>query len=115
MSRCPYIIARSSPIAREAGSGFLLHRYLPNDPQRVKERSAMLILCVIDPPAVQSKLTELRHFSSDHRKFRALLDEIAMLMVYDVTRDWPTKPMPTQTPLEQTIGQVLARQVTLVP
>jgi uracil phosphoribosyltransferase len=70
---------------------------------------------VIEHPVVQTKLTELRDFSSDHRKFRALLDEIAMLMVYEVTRDWPTKPKPVRTPLEQTVGAVLARQVTLVP
>src|SRR5215213_8908903 len=70
---------------------------------------------IIDHPVVQTKLTELRDLSSDHRKFRALLDEIAMLMVYEVTRDWPTTPSPVRTPLEQTVGHVLARQVTLVP
>ena len=70
---------------------------------------------VINHPVIQTKLTELRDFSADHRKFRALLDEIASLMVYEVTRDWPTKPRPVQTPLEATMGQVLARQVTLVP
>jgi uracil phosphoribosyltransferase len=70
---------------------------------------------IIDHPVVQTKLTELRDSSSDHRKFRALLDEIAMLMVYEVTRDWPTKPKPVRTPLEQTVGNVLAREVTLVP
>src|SRR6476661_3898413 len=70
---------------------------------------------LLDHPVIQTKLTELRDFTADHRKFRALLDEIAGLMVYEVTRDWPTKPQPVQTPLEQTIGKVLARQVTLVP
>jgi uracil phosphoribosyltransferase len=70
---------------------------------------------VVDHPVIQTKLTELRDFSADHRKFRALLDEIASLMVYEVTRDWPTKPKPVQTPLERTTGNVLARQVTLVP
>jgi uracil phosphoribosyltransferase len=70
---------------------------------------------VVDHPVIQTKLTELRDFSADHRKFRALLDEIASLMVYEVTRDWPTKPKPVQTPLERTTGKVLARQVTLVP
>lgn len=70
---------------------------------------------VIDHPVVQTKLTELRDFSADHRKFRALLDEIASLMVYEVTRDWPTKQRPVQTPMERTTGRVLARQVTLVP
>ena len=70
---------------------------------------------VIDHPVVQTKLSELRDFAADHRKFRALLDEIASLMVYEVTRDWPTTPKPVQTPLERTTGRVLARQVTLVP
>src|SRR5947199_7965440 len=70
---------------------------------------------LLDHPVIQTKLTELRDFSADHRKFRALLNEIASLMVYEVTRDWPTKPKPVQTPLERATGYVLARQVTLVP
>src|SRR5690349_23273225 len=70
---------------------------------------------LIDHPVIQTKLTELRDYTTDHRKFRALLDEIAGLMVYEVTRDWPTKPRPIQTPLERMTGRVLARQVTLVP
>jgi len=70
---------------------------------------------VIDHPVIQTKLTELRDVTADHRKFRTLLDEIAGLMVYEVTRDWPTRPQPVRTPLEQTTGRVLARQVTLVP
>jgi uracil phosphoribosyltransferase len=70
---------------------------------------------VLSHPVIQTKLTELRDYTADHRKFRTLLDEIAGLMVYEVTRDWPTRPKPVQTPLERTTGQVLARQVTLVP
>jgi uracil phosphoribosyltransferase len=70
---------------------------------------------VVDHPVIQTKLTELRDHAADHRKFRALLDEIASLMVYEVTRDWPTKAKPVRTPLEETIGKVLARDVTLVP
>jgi uracil phosphoribosyltransferase len=70
---------------------------------------------IIDHPVIHTKLTELRDYSSDHRKFRELLNEIASLMVYEVTRDWPTRSKPVQTPLERTTGKVLARQVTLVP
>ena len=70
---------------------------------------------VVEHPVIRTKLTELRDFMTDHRKFRALLDEIAGLMVYEVTRDWPTRARPVQTPLERMTGQVLARQVTLVP
>jgi uracil phosphoribosyltransferase len=70
---------------------------------------------VIDHPVIQTKLTELRDFAADHRKFRSLLDEIAMLMTYEVTRDWPTQPKIVQTPLERSMGRVLSKQVTLVP
>ena len=70
---------------------------------------------LLDHPVIQTKLTELRDFRADHRNFRALLGEIASLMVYEVTRDWPTKTRPVQTPLERTTGNILARQATLVP
>jgi uracil phosphoribosyltransferase len=70
---------------------------------------------VIDHPVIQTKLTELRDYTADHRKFRTLLDEIAMLMTYEVTRDWPTRSKPVRTPLEQMTGPELARRVTLVP
>ena len=70
---------------------------------------------LLDHPVIQTKLTTLRDFRTDHMTFRSQLDEIAGLMVYEVTRDWPTTPQPVQTPLEPTIGRVLARQVTLVP
>src|SRR3990170_4738992 len=39
---------------------------------------------LIDHPVVQTKLTELRDYTADHRRFRMLLDEIAGLMVYEV-------------------------------
>ena len=70
---------------------------------------------VIDHPVVQTKLTELRDYTADHRKFRTLLDEIGSLMVYEVTRNWPTKAKPVRTPMEQMVGKVLAREITLVP
>ena len=70
---------------------------------------------LFDHPVIQTKLTDLRDFSTDYREFRALLGEIASLMVYEVTRDWPTKPKMVQTPLEKMTGRVLAREVTLVP
>ncbi|HEX8521254.1 MAG TPA: uracil phosphoribosyltransferase [Tepidisphaeraceae bacterium] len=70
---------------------------------------------VIDHPVVQTKLTELRDLAAEHSKFRKLLNEIASLMVYEVTRDWPTREKSVQTPLEHMVGKVLARRVTLVP
>jgi len=44
-----------------------------------------------------------------------LLNELAGLMVYEVTRSLPTVEMNIETPLEKTTGNVLARPITLVP
>lgn len=74
---------------------------------------SMVIL--VDHPIIRTKLTELRNVSTGHRAFRDLLDEIAMLMTYEVTRDFPTRSTTVTTPLETTDGFELARRVTLVP
>jgi uracil phosphoribosyltransferase len=70
---------------------------------------------VIDHPVVQTKLTELRDKSANHRTFRTLLNQIASLMVYEVTRDWPSEPRTIETPMEMMEGRKLSRRVTLVP
>ena len=69
----------------------------------------------MDHPVIQTKLTELRDSSTEHRKFRELLNEIAGLMVYEVTRGWPTRSRTIRTPMEEMQGAALARKVTLVP
>src|SRR5437868_2854610 len=77
--------------------------------------SAAQNVIVVDHPVIQTKLTELREQQTEPRKFRALLNEIASLMVYEVTRNWPTEPRPIQTPMERMTGRALARPITLVP
>jgi uracil phosphoribosyltransferase len=73
------------------------------------------MLSVIDHPVIRVKLTELRDFHTGHREFRQLVEEVAMLMTYEITREMPTRPRPVQTPLEKHTGHALARPVTLVP
>ncbi|MDB5328054.1 MAG: upp uracil phosphoribosyltransferase [Phycisphaerales bacterium] len=70
---------------------------------------------VVDHPIIRTKLSVLRDATTSHRQFRDLLDEIAMLMTYEVTRDFPTREHVVQTPLEPMPGHELARNVTLVP
>ena len=70
---------------------------------------------VVDHPIIRTKLSMLRDTATAHRQFRDLLDEIAMLMTYEVTRDFPTRQYAVNTPLEQMPGHALARNVTLVP
>ena len=45
-------------------------------------RGAMPQLHIISHPVIQTKVTELRDYRAGHSTFRALLDEIASLMVY---------------------------------
>lgn len=70
---------------------------------------------VVDHPVIQTKLTELRSIATDHRRFRELLNEVGGLMVYEVTRDFPTRALRIQTPMEKMTGRVLSREITLVP
>ncbi len=62
---------------------------------------------VIDHPLVQHKLTLMRRKDASTSSFRRLLNELAMLMTYEVTRDMPMQPIEVETPLEKTTGLVI--------
>ena len=44
---------------------------------------------VIDHPLIQHKLTIMRMKETGTKDFRELLEEISMLMAYEITRDFP--------------------------
>lgn len=70
---------------------------------------------VFDHPLIQHKLSHLRDATVGHRPFRALLYQIAGLMVYEATRTLPTTSVQVRTPLEVTTCQRLAASITVVP
>jgi uracil phosphoribosyltransferase len=51
-------------------------------------------------PLIQHKLTLMREKERSTYSFRTLMNEIAMLMAYEVTRDMPTQLVEIETPLE---------------
>lgn len=55
---------------------------------------------VIDHPLVQHKLTLMRNKEASTNTFRRLLNELSMLMAYEVTRDVPMHAITIETPLE---------------
>ena len=55
---------------------------------------------VVTHPLVQHKLTLMRHKDASTSTFRTLLNELSMLMAYEVTRDMPVQLVEIQTPLE---------------
>jgi uracil phosphoribosyltransferase len=55
---------------------------------------------VITHPLVQHKLTLIRRKDASTSSFRTLLNELSMLMAYEVTRDMPVQLVDIDTPLE---------------
>ena len=73
-------------------------------------------LTVLAHPLIQHKLTILRDKRTSTRDFKQLVNEIAMLMAYEVTKDLPLESVDLETPLEKTTGfQVAGKKLTLVP
>lgn len=62
---------------------------------------------VIDHPLVQHKLSLMRNKESSTNTFRRLLNELSMLMAYEVTRDVPMQEVDMDTPLEKTRVKVI--------
>lgn len=73
------------------------------------------MLTVFDHPFIKHKLTIMRKKETGTKDFRQNLDEIGGLMVYEVTRDLPLNEIPIETPLCQTIGYEMAKDVVIVP
>ncbi len=72
-------------------------------------------LVVFDHPLIKHKLSYLRESSTGHRAFRALMSQIAGLMVYEVTRSFATRPVRIETPMAGTTVHRLSCVVTVVP
>ena len=62
---------------------------------------------LIDHPLVQHKLTLMRRKDASTNTFRTLLNELSMLMAYEVTRDMPMQDIEIETPLEVTTSKVI--------
>lgn len=62
---------------------------------------------LIDHPLVQHKLTLMRRRQASTNSFRRLLNELAMLMTYEVTRDMPMQDLEIETPLETMTAKVI--------
>ena len=62
---------------------------------------------LIDHPLVQHKLTLMRRKDASTNSFRRLLNELALLMTYEVTRDLPVQDIQIETPLETMTAKVV--------
>lgn len=71
---------------------------------------------IMDHPLIQHKLSILRDIETSTKEFRDLVNEIAMLMVYDATRDLPLTDKTVETPCGTAHCKVIAgRKLAFVP
>lgn len=71
---------------------------------------------VIDHPLIQHKLTIIRDKNTGPKEFRELLDEVSLLMAYEVTRDLPLEQVEIETPIARTTGWTISgKKVGVVP
>jgi len=73
------------------------------------------MLNVIDHPLIRHKLTVMRDKNTGTKDFRENLDEIGGLMVYEITRDLPTKEIEIETPICKTKADTLAAPIVVAP
>jgi uracil phosphoribosyltransferase len=73
-------------------------------------------LTVLSHPLIQHKLAVLRDKGTSKKTFRALVEEISMLMGYEVTKDLKLEPVEIDTPLERmTAHKMSGKKLTIVP
>ncbi len=71
---------------------------------------------IIEHPLIQHKLTFVRDKHTSTNLFKELINEIAMLMVYDITRDLALEEIEIETPICKTKSRIVAgKKVVLVP
>lgn len=71
---------------------------------------------VIDHPLIQHKVSIIRDKNCGTKVFREVVDEIAMLMAYEISRDMPVEDIEIETPITKTTQKTLAgKKVAIVP
>ena len=71
---------------------------------------------VIDHPLNQHKLTMIREKNCGTKVFREVVNEIAMLMAYEVSRDMPLEDVVIETPMGKSTQKTLSgKKVAIIP
>ena len=71
---------------------------------------------IIDHPMIQHKLTIMRDKETGSKDFRQLLEEISLLMGYEITRDIPLEDVEIETPIcKMSAKKVSGRKLAIVP
>ncbi|MGW8264284.1 uracil phosphoribosyltransferase, partial [Bacillus sp. LR--39] len=63
---------------------------------------------VFDHPLIQHKLTYIRNENTGTKDFRELVDEVATLMAFEITRDLPLEEVDINTPVQAAKSKVIS-------
>ena len=81
-----------------------------------KKSAAMDGVIVVDHPLVGHKLTLMRDKRRSTKGFRQLLNEIGMLLCYEVTRDLPLEMVDIETPMSaMKAPKIAGKKITFAP
>ncbi|WP_416828096.1 uracil phosphoribosyltransferase [Ectobacillus polymachus] len=73
-------------------------------------------LYVFDHPLIQHKLTYIRDKRTGTKEFRELVDEVASLMAFEITRDLPVEEIEIETPVSVAKTKVLSgKKLGIIP
>lgn len=75
----------------------------------------MANLHVIDHPLIQHKLSIIRDQNTGPKEFRELLEEVSMLMAYEVTRNLPVEEIEVETPVATAQCRTMNTKIAVVP
>jgi uracil phosphoribosyltransferase len=71
---------------------------------------------VIDHPLIQHKLSLMRNVNTGTKEFRELLEEISMLMAFEITRDLPLEDVEIETPVAKSTFKMLSgKKLGVIP
>ncbi|MEH7222174.1 uracil phosphoribosyltransferase [Bacillus sp. JJ1566] len=71
---------------------------------------------VFDHPLIQHKLTYIRDKNTGTKEFRELVDEVASLMAFEITRDMSLEDLEVETPVAKASSKVLSgKKIGIVP
>ncbi|MEA1899036.1 MAG: uracil phosphoribosyltransferase [Bacteroidota bacterium] len=73
------------------------------------------MLIVLEHPLITHKLTQLRRKETGTKDFREILNEIAGLMAYEITRDIPLNKVEIESPVSKCSTFEIANNIVLVP
>ena len=84
--------------------------------KKTRRTKTMSELHIVDHPLITHKLSIMRNKKTGSKDFRELLNEIAMLMGYELTRDLPLEDVVIDTPLvKMTAKMVSGKKLAIVP